>query len=251
MGVNCPGYGPVPTIERNLLNRTQMMSLVYNHDYLGNATAGLGMKYVIGETNSIACQGTPGVSDVFAEALWSVDYIMYLASLKVDRVHFHMGTPYRYSPWQPINYLNKTAQVKPLYYGNLMTARAFAGGNKQVEVLVNETLFGAYAVYDAGKGEGKCGGGATPESVVVTNVAMWNSTQPEGQRPYTKVQLPVEFSHGKVRRLTSPGVDIAENITFAGQWVDDQGYIHGDEVLEDVQDGSVDVGAGEAVLISI
>jgi hypothetical protein len=39
---------------------------------------------------------------------------------------------------------------KLLYYRNLSNAALFAGGNKQTEVLVNETNFDAYAVYKSG-----------------------------------------------------------------------------------------------------
>ncbi|KAJ5960282.1 family 79 glycoside hydrolase [Penicillium vulpinum] len=247
--MGCPGRGPVPTIEGNVLNRTQIHRLLYEHERIGNVTKDTGMKYVLGETNAIGCQGAPGISDVFAEALWSVDYILYLATLNIERVHFHMGTQYRYSPWQPIDYLNTTAQVKPLYYGNMMTSKIFAGGNKQVDLLLNETTLAAYTIYDAGEGRKRnC---ARPESVVVANMAMWNSTQLAHHRPYTKVQLPKEFKHGKVRRLTSPGVETSKHITFAGQWVDNKGYIRGREETEKLHGGSVLVGAGEAVLVSM
>ena len=56
----------------------------------------------------------------------------------------------------------------------------FAGGSKQTEVLVNETNFGAYAVYSSG----------TLESIVAVNLNMWNSTFDPVQRPYTVLTLP-------------------------------------------------------------
>jgi hypothetical protein len=239
MGANCDYTGVGPTIETSLFDRTNMLSRVWYHDYLGNATEGSGIPYVIGETNSISCQGAFNISDVMASAVWAVDYVMYLSSLKVSRVHFHMGTRYRYSPWQPIFYNETVAHVKPLYYGNLFNAAVFAGGEKQTEVLVNGTNFGAYAVYSSG----------ILESIVAVNLNMWNSTFDPVQRPYTALKLPWGWDDAKVSRLTSPGVDIADNITIAGQYVDANAKIVGRKQYGEVVDGEVLVGAGEAVLI--
>jgi len=176
-----------------------------------------------------------------ASAVWAVDYVLYLSSLKVSRVHFHMGTRYRYSPWQPIFYNDTEAHVKPLYYGSMFNAAVFAGGNTQTEVLVNETNFSAYAIYKLG----------TLESIVAVNLNMWNSTFAPIQRPYTSLELPEQWKKAKVLRLTSPGVDIADNITFAGQFVDEHAQIVGKKKFDNVVAGKVLVGAGEAVLIKL
>lgn len=239
MGANCHYTGVGPTIETNLFNRTNMLSRIWFHDYLGNATAQSGISYVLGETNSISCQGSFNISDVMASAVWAVDYVLYLSSLKVERVHFHMGTRYRYAPWQPIFYNDTDPHVKPLYYGNLFTATVFAGGDKQTEVLVNETHFGAYAVYASG----------VLESIVAVNLNMWNSTFEAAERPYTALTLPRAWADAKVSRLTNPGVDTAANITFAGERVDANGRIVGGKKYEKVYRNQVLVGAGEAVLI--
>ncbi|KIM94392.1 glycoside hydrolase family 79 protein [Oidiodendron maius Zn] len=241
MGANCDYKGVGPTIETTLFNRENMLSRVRYHDYLGNVTANSGIKYVIGETNSISCQGAFNISDVMASAIWAVDYVMYLSSLKVSRVHFHMGTRYRYSPWQPIFYNDTDAHVKPLYYGNLFNAEVFAGGNKQTEVLVNETNFSAYSVYKSG----------VLESIVAVNLNMWNSTFDPSQRPYTALTLPRGWDQAKISRLTNPGVDIADNITLAGQYVNENARIVGYKTYDKIFAGTALVGAGEAVLIRL
>jgi hypothetical protein len=225
-----------------------MLSRVWYHDYLGNATAQSGIEYVLGETNSISCQGAFNISDVMASAVWAVDYVMYLSSLKVSRVHFHMGTRYRYSPWQPVFYNDTDPHVKPLYYGNLFNAAVFAGGDKQTEVLVNGTNFGVYAVYQSG----------ALHSIVAVNLNVWNSTTDPVKRPYTALTLPgtsgstqSRWAKAKVLRLTNPGVDIANNITFAGQTINEKGRIVGRKAYDQVVKGQVLVGAGEAVLIQL
>jgi hypothetical protein len=251
MGSICGTSYTLPTIAYNLLNHTHTTSILYYHEYLGNYTVSQNIPYVLGETNSVSCQGLAGVSDVFAASLWSVDYIMYIATLHVQRVFFHMGTPYRYSAWQPIEHNGTAAGVKALYYGNLFTARALAGGGKKVTVLVNETSFTAYGIWDSPTTSCQQGGqGDTLTGLVVVNMQVWNSTM-AGERPYEAVQLPDGFAEARVLRMTSPGVDVAENITVGGQWVGGDGTIMGALVEEKVNGVKVLVGAGEAVLVQI
>ena len=239
MGANCHYTGVGPTIETSIFNRTNVLSRIWFHDYLGNITAKSGTPYILGETNSISCQGAAEISDVMAAAVWAVDYVLYLSSLNVERVHFHMGTRYAYRSWLPVTFNDTGPQVFPIYYAALFNAHVFAGGNKQTEVLVNGTDFGAYAVYGSGK----------LESIVAVNLVMWNSTFEQDARPYTVLELPNGWESAKVTRLTNPGVEIAENITLAGQSINEAGLIVGDKRHEKAAARKVLVGAGEAVLI--
>ncbi|RAH70498.1 glycosyl hydrolase family 79 C-terminal domain-containing protein [Aspergillus aculeatinus CBS 121060] len=240
MGAACDYTGVGPTIATTIFDRTNVLSRVWYHDYLGNVTAASGIPYVLGETNSISCQGARGISDVMAAAVWAVDYVLYLSSLRVERVHFHMGTRYPYASWLPVTFNETAPTVFPIYYAALFNAHVFSGGNKQTEVLVNTTDFGAYAVYDNGQ----------LESLVAVSLSVWNSTSPAAQRPYTALELPAAgWENAKVMRLTNPGVDVAANITLAGQSVNTQGEIVGIAEYEKVQQRKVWVGAGEAVLI--
>lgn len=196
--------------------------------------------------------------------------MLYVASLHVSRLYFHMGTAYRYSPWQPITVNGTAPFAKPLYYGNLLTASVLSGGNKQVQVLLNETSLTAYAVFDAGS-NGSAAGSAQDASarqpqltsLVVLNLNIYNSTFTT-PRPYTNFDFTLPASAGnssnessdvKVHRLTAPGVETASNVTFAGQYVDNNsGEITGEKIVEDVEDLGdgkirVKVGDGEAVLV--
>ncbi|KAH8650916.1 hypothetical protein BGZ60DRAFT_508900 [Tricladium varicosporioides] len=254
MGSNCPARTQIATLEANLLNHTHMTSIAYYHDYLGNYSVSQGTKYVLGETNSISCQGQLNVSDVFGAALWAVDYVLYMSSLNVSRLYFHAGTPYRYSAWQPIAIGDSPAHVKALYYSNLFTATAFAAGNKQVSVLVNETFFTAYAVYDAGVGreeeKRKGGGDKRLTGLVLVNLQLWNSTMDANKRPYTSVKLPKGCEGGKVRRLTSPGAETGDGMTFAGRSVALNGEYVGKEAVESIGGSEIKIAASEAILVS-
>lgn len=50
-----------------------------------------GFEYHIGETGNAGCQGKPGVSDTFGDALWVSDYTLTAATFGVDRIFFHNG----------------------------------------------------------------------------------------------------------------------------------------------------------------
>lgn len=116
-----------------------------------------------------------------------------------------------------------------------------------MEILINETSFTAYSVYDATNQTPKL------DAVVLLNLGMWNSTQDARERPSKIVVLPEEggWERACVTRLTAPGVEVRTNITYAGQSVDGEGKLVGQKKVESVVDGTVSVAAGEAVLVRL
>ena len=155
--------------------------------------------------------------------------------------------------------------AKPLYYGNLFMATAFAGGGKQVVSLVNETSLVAYAIYDAATGTATTAAtapmaaaaaatSAKLASIAIINLEAFNSTQPASISPYVSVNLPLDAesaAKARVGRLTAPGVDAKQDIVFAGQYVDSEERIAGALEIESLLDGAVRVSAGEAVLVQL
>lgn len=85
-----------------------------------------GVPHIFGEANSLYNEGRPGLSNTFGAALWGVDFLLYCASVNIQRVHMHMGTNYRYQSWQPIDTNVTTKGTKAPYYGNIAVA-AFLG----------------------------------------------------------------------------------------------------------------------------
>jgi hypothetical protein len=89
MASSLAACGPVkPTLAGNLMNRTALIEQMAYHANASAFSASKALEYVIGETNSIACQGLAGVSDVFGAAIWSIDYAMYAASLNVSAMYW-------------------------------------------------------------------------------------------------------------------------------------------------------------------
>jgi hypothetical protein len=246
-GENCSPFKP--TVARVLMNRTRLVDDMRFHRNASAYTVSLGLAYVLGETNSIACQGATNVSDVFGAALWSVDYAFYAASLNVSKIFWHMGTGYRYAPWQATQSGTVAPGPRPLYYGNWLIATALGKTDAQVVPIVNTTKLAGYAVYSSGRHR------VHLQSLVLVNMDIFNSTStPARQRSSVDFELPDQLA-GKnakatVRRLTAPGIEAKEGLTFSGRSVALDGKIVGKDDKERVIKGVVNVKASEAVVVS-
>jgi hypothetical protein len=232
------------------MNRTALTESMAYHAGASAYTVAKDIPYVIGETNSIACQGLAGVSDVFGATIWSIDYALYAASLNVSKIYWHMGTGYRYAPWQATRNGTTMPGPRPLYYGNWFVATALGDKEAQVIPIVNTSSLAGYAVYSGSYRR------PTLRSIVLVNMDVFNSTStPASQRQSVGFKLPSALVGSNlrtsVRRINAPGAEAQDNISFAGQKIDLEGRITGKEVREKVTNGVVDVKASEAVLISI
>jgi hypothetical protein len=95
-----------------------------------------GRSFRIGEMNSVAGGGQPGVSDIFASALWSVDTMFEFASVGVDGVNFHgNSSTYALFTFDPSRKFTLQS-VRPVYYGALLFQQATANGAKLLPVTV-------------------------------------------------------------------------------------------------------------------
>jgi hypothetical protein len=81
----------------------------------------------IAEMNSASCEGTAGVSDTFASALWALDTMFNFASRGVQGVNFHMLPGSHYELFTISNSASGAWQafVHPEYYGLMLFAQAF------------------------------------------------------------------------------------------------------------------------------
>jgi uncharacterized low-complexity protein len=238
-----------PTMAGALMNRTAMFPMMAYHGGASAYSVSKGLPYVIGETNSIACQGLAGVSDVFGAAVWSVDYALYAASLNVSSLYWHMGTGYRYASWQATQNGTTAAGPRPLYYGNWFVAAALGKGDTQVVPIVNTTSLAGYAVYTTKRQR------STLRSIVLVNQDIFNSsTSAAGERSSVAFRLPEGLcgdAKVSVQRLTAAGAEAREGVTFAGRAVALDGKITGAQLKEQAENDIVHVKASEAVLISL
>lgn len=253
-GSNCKSTKQIATLRQNLLNHTNVVTRAYPHIKMAPIVDTYGVEYVLGETNSISCQGRDLVSNVFGSALWYLDYSLFIASkTMVSKMYWHMGTPYRYSLWSPFmaEVNNHSALIRPSYYGALALSEVLGGyGNgdrrrgdgaeRQVHAVLEEETLVVYSVYHERK----------LDSLVIVNMEPWNATQ-TGTRPYIRFGLPGRIQgRASVKRLTALGSDVKSGETWAGQTVDALGNVKGQVVAERWSTGqTVDVRYAEAAIL--
>ena len=81
------------------------------------------------ELNSVSCGGARGVSNTFASSLWVLDTLFNMAQVGVDGVNVHTFHKAIYEPFAVSQHAGHwSAEVRPLYYGLLMFARAAPPG---------------------------------------------------------------------------------------------------------------------------
>ncbi|KAI0103581.1 glycoside hydrolase family 79 protein [Daldinia grandis] len=223
-GAETPGV----TLQNTLMNHTRTVLSVSAHT-AENAIVQPGIPYILGETNSLYHQGRPGLSNSFGAALWAVDFALHCAAVGIGRVHFHMGTDYRYASWQPIGTDKTTIGTKPPYYGNIAAA-AFLGppgtliapvplspGPAPTNTDTDTDADVAYAAYEPT--------GALAR-ILVLNLRAYNYTAngtggadlnpaPRPRRTYRFAGLDAG-ARGVVRRLRANGSDAVAGVSWDG-----------------------------------
>jgi hypothetical protein len=161
-----------------------------------------GIPLRVDELNSVSCGGARGVSDTFASALWAVDVLFNMAQTGVDGVNIHTFQKAIYEPFAVSEGAGHwTAEVRPMYYGLLMFARAAPPGSRLLP-----------ASYRA------------PASLRI-----WATRPPGGsvrvllindsrrREATVAVRLPVPARDATGLRLRAPSADARSGVTLGGQ----------------------------------
>ncbi|KAJ5131926.1 hypothetical protein N7448_006084 [Penicillium atrosanguineum] len=251
MGANAPSNPPAALqLQETLMNHTNIVSNLAAQIERSHNLAYLGHPYTLGELNSMANQGINGVTDVFGDALWLVDFSLWAVAHNFERLHFHQGLNYRYASWQPIVSEGELPATRPPYYGQIMVASAIGHAENAhiVNIPLSEDAEAAYAVYN----------GEKLSKLVAVNMRAHNATT-TGSRPSREYKFKVAGDcHAKVERLIAPGCDSLEGVTFGGVSYD-YSLLGGMPVVIDKREEtlsaksgvlSVDVPDSSAVLVS-
>jgi hypothetical protein len=174
------------------------------------ASQASGIPWRICETNSFSGGGRPGVSDTFLGALWTLDFMLLLASYGCAGVNIETGVNQlgfvsSYSPIQDDGKGNNTAGVP--YYGMLAFAAAQKTGSDVLPINVDDHGLNITAYL--------LGHGATPHALVVVNR--------EANRDVTVSTEHLGMRNLTALRLTAPAPDAKEGVTFAGTQVGPDG----------------------------
>ncbi|KAG9564011.1 glycoside hydrolase family 79 protein, partial [Aureobasidium melanogenum] len=218
MGVST---SPGITLQGTLMNHTNVIAKAQAQVNVSRNIAALGenlapkVPFILGEHNSLARQGRPGLSNTFGAALWGVDWNLYLASQNISRSHMHQGTNYRYQSWQPIQTNLTSKGTKPPYYGNLAVAAMMAkpSASSVLQITHLEASSQNTSFYTAHIN-------STLSRILIVDLHTYNTTAnnytTEFPRPIVEHEfmLPKGCTGGEVQRLMANGSDAVTGITW-------------------------------------
>ena len=108
---------------------------------------------LVGETNSVACRGQDGVSNVFGSALWGLDHMLTIAAAGAASVNLHVARDAFYdavvsqeSDSDGDGTYSYAVRELPLYYAMLMASRASGGRVSGARVVEGELALAVHAV---------------------------------------------------------------------------------------------------------
>jgi hypothetical protein len=214
MGASAPAGSAEEATVANMLSPELMARTRDCVDSAAGAAASHGLALRVDETNSAFGFGQPGVSDVFASALWGVDHLFTLAELGVSAVNIQTGTDRTGGLTCEGIYLPFCGEghrytARPLYYAMLLFHQAGVGRTLPAQVKAAE---GANVATHAVLGED---GGVR---VVLINK--------EGG---TAAEVSVTISSGsdgdsaRVMRLEAPSLSARSGVTLGGSGVAEDG----------------------------
>ena len=129
-----PGDARYPSIP-NLLTPDAARDLLQGADKTIAYAHRHGATVRIDELNSVACGGTPGVSDTFASSLWMLDTLFAMIRAGVDGVNIHTLPTAAYRPFVFRRIRGRwLATVQPEYYSLLLFSQAAPPGSRMLGV---------------------------------------------------------------------------------------------------------------------
>ncbi|KAH7411457.1 hypothetical protein BKA64DRAFT_773122 [Cadophora sp. MPI-SDFR-AT-0126] len=211
------------------------------------AVKSMGLKYVLGETNSYANHGQPGLSNTVEAALWMTDWLLLGASLGIERIHFHHGIGFRYNTLQPTSDsddgLNITRpHILPSYHALLIVNEAIgkSGRSEIAEIATTNLTLTAYGIWESGQ----------LKRMVVMNSAVYLG---QGVKSSLRVSLKglEQGRSATIKRLESNMTTSYTGVTWAGQSFETvSGRPEGKVVKEAVAGGVFDILASSIALVT-
>jgi len=220
-GSACSGTG---TLLQDLMTKSTIRGNVSSFSPDVVAVKAQGLDYVFGETNSLACHGTPGVSNTAGAALWTLDYTLFASQIGISRLHFHQGVGYKYNLIQPATLTRSildgsplsqplAPHVQPQYYAAIIAGEAIGttGSSMATELTINNDFVSGYAFFEDGK---------LKRAVLINSQAFLSTST--GARTSVKVALSFTGSGSapktvEVKRLKINHADDASGLQWAGQ----------------------------------
>jgi Glycosyl hydrolase family 79 C-terminal beta domain len=211
---------------------------------------GTGYAYALREMGVVGPIGLHEITDVFGAALWSLNFLLYAASLNLTMVGMHMTDNSNASAWQPTDaFYGNQPFVRPNYYAFAAfnqaigpTCQAQVGGyvlQNQPEEYQGRSA--AYSIYQDG----------TLASIVLINSNEANVSQSDKPSLTFELTLDQQFAGQDVYLgfLTNDGADAQRGTTFNGVSYEESG--DGTPAVVDDQQQTVTVNSDGTVSIEV
>ena len=174
-----------------------------------------GYPYALREYASVGPVGEIGLSDVFGATLWTLNALLYFATLNISSVQFHMTDDSYAAPWQPLDRDDAPAHVRSTFYAFAAMDQIIGPGcTTQVQAMPvanppagYENRLGAYASYQQGN----------LAAVILLDTMLANSSQPTFGSVSWTLHLPTLTGQTLyLSYLTAAGADAIFNTTWNG-----------------------------------
>lgn len=206
-----------------------------------------GKPYYLREFGSVGPTGLQGITDVFANTLWTLNALLYCATIQVNSVQIHMTSNSYASPWQPIPFNGEQPHVRTTYYAFAALAQVI--GKSCTTRVAPVTLtnvpsdyknnVNVYAVYQFGN----------LRSLVMINTKASYSGSNGGTMNF---QLSLPSQSGQtlhLSTLTAQGVDSTSNTTWNGISYERSG--DGTPTIIDSSDHTVQISSSGSISIPV
>ncbi|KAK6364634.1 uncharacterized protein PV06_06249 [Exophiala oligosperma] len=172
--------------------------------------------YALREMGVVGPIGMDGITNTFGASLWTLNFLLYAATLNISSVQLHMTDNSNASAWQPIEFYGNQPFVRPNYYGVAAFDLAIGPGcQAQVGGYIfndapaeYEGRIAAYSIYQD----------STLATIVLINSNPANVSATNKPTLTVELSLPTEFA-GKdlyLSYLTNDGADAKHGTTFGG-----------------------------------
>ncbi|KAG9009888.1 hypothetical protein FRB94_011334 [Tulasnella sp. JGI-2019a] len=241
--VNCPGLPPPPTTLDYYVNHFNVIGLASTWLDGVQTAQQAGINVSMTEFNTASCGGIPGVSNTFAAALWTIDYVLQLASLGYASAYIHTreaGVTYNLfdAPAAGVDPNTPGWTTGTPYHALLVVAEAFHKLTSPIMSVVdlhltspNNTLVG-YALYPTPNATSPR---RPPSRFVLFNYANTGTGEFYFTPNYTGINpsagdMAVSVPDGNitVKYLLASDLNANMNISWAGQVVSGGGVLTGD-----------------------
>lgn len=211
------GVATIPCTIENVLNfdtnENQFQNQASDQVTASEATP---YGYALREMGWVGPVGVQNVSDTFGGALYTLNFLLYAASVNLTSVQFHMTDSSYTAAWQPIEVDGVAPYPRPLYYGHAAFNQIIGPTcNAQVS---QYSLSGIPSGYDGVVRAYSIYQGGSLSSFAIINAKMANVSETNKANLTVSLSLPTSLAGKTVHLayLTSDGVDAKHNTTWNG-----------------------------------